>query len=89
MSAAYEVLLHPRARRELDKIPKEIFSRIDKAIWELRLHPRPVGVKKLDENLHRIRLGDWRIIYAISDREHHVVILRVVRRSEKTYRNLP
>ena len=85
---AYEVVLHPTAARELDRVPHEIFRRIDAAVWSLREQPRPIGVRKLQGELHRIRIGDWRIIYAILDRERRIIIVRVTRRSEKTYKGL-
>lgn len=86
MNKVYEIILEPRVERELDKIPAEIFSKLDKAILALSKNPRPFGVKKLDEALHRIRIRDWRIIYAILDKETRIVILRIVRRNEKTYK---
>lgn len=88
MSKAYKVLLEPRAQKELDKVPSEFFPRLDKAILTLAANPRPFGVKKLDEKMHRIRIGDWRVLYAVFDKEGQVVILRVVRRSEKTYKSI-
>jgi mRNA interferase RelE/StbE len=88
VSKVYEVLLEPRARKELDKVPTEAFSKIDRAILALAQNPRPFGAKKLDKKLHRIRVGDWRILYAIFDTETRIVILRVVRRNEKTYRSV-
>ena len=86
MSKAYEVFLEPRAQKELDKVPPDDFIKIDKAVLALAEHPRPFGAKKLDEKLHRIRVGDWRILYAIFDKEKRVIVLRVVRRNEKTYK---
>ena len=88
MNSSYEIILHPSAKRELDKVPEQLFPKIDTAIWELRENPRPHGVKKLEGDLHRIRVGEWRIIFAIFDREKRVIILHVVRRSERTYRKL-
>ena len=81
----YEIVLHPRAEKELDKVPSKDFLKIDRTILELKDNPRPHGVKKLDAELHRIRVGDWRIIYSIFDHEKRVVILRVARRNERTY----
>ena len=83
--APYDVVLLPRAQRELDRVPHEAFVRIDAAIRGLAENPRPFGVQKLQGELHRIRLGDWRVIYAILDKDDRVVILRIARRSEKTY----
>ena len=75
----YDICVPPKAKRELDDIPIQFFKRIDKAIWSLRENPRPFGVKKLQENMHRIRVNDWRIIYAIFDKERKVVILHIAR----------
>ena len=86
MSKVYEVRLEPRAQKELDEIPGKVFAKIDKAVFGLARNPRPFGVKKLDEKIHRIRVQDWRILYAIFDQEARVVILRLKRRNEKTYK---
>ena len=83
---SYEVVLDPRAQRELDKVSSDVFSKIDSSIRELARNPRPFGVKKLDDNLHRIRIGNWRVVYAILDREKRIVILHVAKRNERTYR---
>ena len=88
MSAVYEVVLHPRTEKELNKIPREIFLKIDQAIRGLSGNPRPFGVKKLEGDLHRIRMGPWRIVYAILDGERRVVILHVTRRNERTYKRM-
>ncbi len=40
------------------------------------------------QELYRLRLGDYRIIYAIFDKELIVYVGKVTGRSEKTYRNL-
>jgi len=88
VSISYEIVLHPHAKRELDKVPIQVFPKIDAAIWELKQDPRPHGVKKLEGDLHRIRIGEWRVIFAIFDQEKCIVILHVVRRSERTYKGL-
>jgi mRNA-degrading endonuclease RelE of RelBE toxin-antitoxin system len=60
-------------------------DRISIAILALGDNPRPPGVRKFKRNIHRIRDGDWRIIYAIHDKENLVVVGKIVRRSEDTY----
>ena len=85
MRGFFEIILEPRAERELDKVPADIFSKIDKAILGLAKEPRPFGVKKLDGNVHRIRVGNWRVIYAILEKESRILVLRVVKRNERTY----
>jgi mRNA-degrading endonuclease RelE of RelBE toxin-antitoxin system len=36
----------------------------------------------------RLRIGDLRVVYAIEDESQTVVVLRVARRSESTYRRV-
>jgi mRNA interferase RelE/StbE len=50
----------------------------------LRENPRPQGVKKLagEENLYRIREGDYRLIYTIGDKELIVLVVKIGDRKE-------
>lgn len=75
-----------RVERQLDKVDDEIYPRVTEAIESLADNPRPFGVKKLAGRVHRIRVGSYRIIYSIYDREKVVVIDKVDRRKERTYR---
>lgn len=84
----YRVEIARTARRDLDRIRGADLSRIEEHAIRLESNPRPSGVKKLKDALHRIRVGDWRILYAIKDAEKLVAILRVLRRNEGTYRKL-
>ena len=85
---AYDVVLTSRAKRELDRMPREVFLRIDPVLRALQVNPRPYGVQKLEEDLHRIRIGDWRILFLIHDQARRVIVIRITRRSEKTYKHL-
>ena len=82
----YALEISPKAERSLEKIPRKDFLMIDPSIRVLGGEPRPPGVKKLKEDIHRIRVGAWRIIYVISDERRLVSILDVVRRSKTTYK---
>ncbi len=59
-----------------------------------RLHslagqPRPSEVRKLSGiDLWRVRVGDFRVVYSVDDKERVVYIERIARRSEDTYRRL-
>lgn len=86
--ALYEILYEPHAERDLDKVPANDFRRLDAKICALAENPRPVGVEKLTVTTYRIRSGDWRVIYLIDDGAKRIVISRIRRRNERTYRNL-
>ena len=47
-------------------------------------NPRPTGVIKLEgaSDLWRIRVGDWRIVYRLSDKERLVDIFAIRHRRE-------
>ena len=84
----YEVILTTRAQREYRKLAKADLERIDDSLNLLKTDPRPFGVKKIRKNIHRIRKGDWRIIYAIYDKDRLVLVGWIARRTEDTYSNV-
>ena len=86
--AKYRVeLLDRKTRQQLDQIPEPDYSRVAQAILKLEDNPRPPGCRKLrDLEGWRIRVGNWRVIYHVDDRERMVVIVEVRRRREDTYR---
>lgn len=84
----YKITMTPKAKKELDKLPLQDFKRLDKAIWALAQNPRPRGVKKIRGPIHRIRVGDWRIVYAVFDKDQLVIIGKVARRTKRTYEEL-
>ena len=86
----YEIIFDKSAEKDLDDLSSEITRRVIKAISKLANDPRPMGFKKLkaaNENLYRIRSGDYRIIYAVAD-EIKIVNIRRVRHRKDVYRNL-
>lgn len=82
---AYRLQLRPRARRELRRLPQQACRRIDAAITSLGQDPRPRGCLKLTGSTYRIRVGPYRIIYAVSDEDELVIVGRIARRAEDTY----
>jgi len=85
----YEVLLRQPAQKELDAFNAVDYKRIVGVISRLELDPRPLRVKKLfDSGLWRIRTGKFRIVYAINDENKKVIIVRITRRTEGTYKGL-
>ena len=84
----WRVQIAPTAARDLDGIGEPDHARLRRRILSLEDDPRPAGVVKLKDRLHRVRQGDWRILYALDDGIRLVTILRVLRRNERTYRHL-
>ena len=67
--ARYRVEFRPSAEKDLGCLASTMRQRVIDAIWRLADEPRPVGCRKLvgGKNAYRIRVGDYRIIYTISD----------------------
>jgi mRNA interferase RelE/StbE len=80
----YRVEFAPLARRQIKKLPREVQKRIIERVEELALSPRSAGVTKLvsEENLYRVRIGEYRAVYQIRDRELIVLIVKVGHRRE-------
>jgi mRNA interferase RelE/StbE len=83
----YRRELTKRAQRDLDKLCDDDLERVVVAIRGLRDNPRPHGAKKIRGPIYRIRIGDWRIIYAVFDKDQLVIVGKVARRSERTYKH--
>ncbi len=75
------------AQRDLNSLPKSVFKRVDAKIQSLSEDPHPRGSKKLDDDLFRVRVGDYRIIYQVISGRIVIVIIRVRHRRE-VYRDL-
>ena len=81
---AYTILLAPPAERQLNAFTPSVQKRLVRRLKTLRENPRPQGVKKLagEDNLYRIREGDYRIIYTIDDKELLVLLVKIGDRKE-------
>ncbi|MBS3920623.1 MAG: type II toxin-antitoxin system RelE/ParE family toxin [Deltaproteobacteria bacterium] len=84
----YKIDLPKRVSKQLDKVPNKDYSSVSTAIKSLEQTPRPSGCKKLYESLYRIRIGDFRVVYWIDDRNRTIIITKVERRKERTYKHL-
>ena len=79
----YAVEFSKSAQKELRKLPSQVSLRIARDIAKLAHDPRKgkvrpmVGVKSW-----RLRVGDYRVIYDISDRKLVVLVIRVGHRRE-------
>jgi mRNA interferase RelE/StbE len=80
----YRVELAPTADRQRRKLPVDVQKRIVRALEQLETDPRPPGVRKLqgEDNLWRLRVGDYRVIYTIEDDRLLVLVVRVANRRD-------
>jgi mRNA interferase RelE/StbE len=76
--ADYAITFARSARRELEILDASIVRRVISRIDRLTQDPRPSGSRKLqgEQNLWRIRIGDYRVVYSVDDRQRIVDIVR-------------
>ncbi len=82
--ASYRVALTASAEKELKRLSGQLNARIVPRLENLASNPRPPGCKKLKggDNEWRIRVGDYRVVYAIDDAKLLVEVTRIRHRSE-------
>ena len=85
---SYRIDLPPRVEGALGELEQGVYRLVEKAIDSLAENPRPPGCKKLGGSVYRLRIRKWRVVYAVFDEKKLVQLIRLARRSEKTYRNL-
>jgi len=86
---SYEIILRHIVRKELDLLSDQVYRRIAEIISILEQNPRPSGVKKLSgSGLWRVRVGNYRVVYSINDSAKQVMVVRIARSNEDTYKGL-
>lgn len=86
---AYRIELTPRAEREFKSLDGSVRGRIKQRIDSLAKNPYPSGIKKIEgeEELYRLRVGDYRILYQVKEKTLLVLIVRIGHRRE-VYRRI-
>ncbi len=82
--ADYRVVVARSARKELVALPERIAERVLKRIETLAVTPLPNRCRKLvgSEKLWRIRISDYRVIYATDDSQSLIDIIALRHRRD-------
>lgn len=81
--ASYKLAFRQSAAREVRGIPKLDLRKILAAIESLARQPRPAGSEKLSgQDRYRLRRGDYRIVYEVSDDDLTVLVAKVGHRRD-------
>ena len=80
----YRIQFQRDAERELTSLPARDRVRVAARIEALADDPRPHGAKKLSgvDDLYRIRVGDYRVVYQVQRRVLLVLVVRIGHRRE-------
>ena len=80
---AYEVRLHREAARSFRRLHEPLRGRIADVIDGLAREPRPRGAERLaGRDDFRVRVGDYRIVYAVDDDLRVVIVARIAHRRD-------
>jgi mRNA interferase RelE/StbE len=86
---SYKVILKPSVEKDLRSLAPSVLKRVFMRIEALEGNPCPRGSLKLAgaELLYRIRVGDYRIVYAV-DKDARQVVVYYARQRRDVYRQL-
>ena len=80
---SYEVGILQNAEKEMARLAPLVHTRISGRILSLEDNPRPRGSKKLSgRDEYRLRVGAYRVLYTIDDKNNIVTIFAIGHRRE-------
>lgn len=89
----YTVYVTPNALREIKDLPGNVRQRMKRVLDDLADNPHPPGSKVMrtpgiEPEICRLRLGKWRMVYAVSESERIVDVIAVRKRPPYDYGDL-
>lgn len=84
MCVTYSIIIAPRGRRSIRRLSRDTQARVTTVVDGLAKQPRPANseiIAGIDDH-RRIRIGDYRVIYEVSDVRLEVTIHYVGHRRE-------
>lgn len=79
---AFKVIIHPKAAKYLEKLPKYIADRIVKKLEEVSQNPRRYTETLVGMDEYKIRAGEYRIFVGITHNLNIIEVYSVKHRSE-------
>lgn len=85
--AKFQVELSSKAKKFYVACPKDLAKRLDDCFEELERDPyRGPNIKRLktrpQERLYRYRIGDFRVLYEVFEKEIIVLIVKIAKRGD-------
>jgi mRNA interferase RelE/StbE len=77
--ASYRIEVSATAERQIRRLPRVDQIRVVRVIQALSADPRPLGCRKLSghDDVFRVRIGRFRVLYSIEDRRLIIIVLKV------------
>ncbi len=89
----FEIYLSNAALKVLKNFDRRIVDKAKKALLTLKNSPLPIkeyDIKKVEgaDDIYRMRISRYRIVYRIDWGKKEINVIKIDKRSEKTYRGL-
>jgi mRNA interferase RelE/StbE len=88
----YRIYVRPEVVKALKRAPGDVRQRLRRAIDDLAGDARPASSRQLEVaaavELRRVRVEDWRIIYAVREELEQVQVIALRQRPPYDYRDL-
>lgn len=79
----YSIVFKPSVLKKSKRFPKEVLKRIREKLESLCINPYANAVKIRDlENVWRVRVGDYRILYRIENDRMVILVIRIDHRKQ-------
>ena len=80
----FSIQFTPRAQRDFSALDRAVQQRLRRYIDRLAENPFPASAKRLhaEEPFHRIRVGDYRVIYQVERQQLVVIIVKIGHRKD-------
>jgi mRNA interferase RelE/StbE len=73
----YEIIIAPRALKQLEKLPTDVQDRIFGALERIKIRPEAHVKKLVGSHLYRLRVGDYRVIIDLERTELRILVIRI------------
>jgi mRNA interferase RelE/StbE len=84
---AYTIKVASRSvEKQLAAVAEDDRVHVITRIRNLAEQPRPKGIKILARDVYRLRIGRYRVIYKVLEKEEVILIGKIARRTERTYK---
>lgn len=86
----YTIFLSSKAEKQVKKLSKDVKERIRGGLLKLAEDPYRKGTIKVKgtDNIRRLRVGRYRVLYVVLKEKKEVVVVKIEKREESTYRRL-
>ena len=83
----YEIILSDKAKRQLQKLSKEIRDRIGSAIERIKIRPEAYVKRLVGVPYYSLRVGDYRVILNIQQNKLIIFVIEIGHR-KNVYRSI-